>query len=66
VVAVRLPRFGKMRYARGIYCPFGVLHADKDGSPVLRDCSSWRTVSGFFTNMPRCGFVFVEFRRFSE
>lgn len=51
----------KYKRAR-IYGHAGWLHGDKHGAPVLRDQSSWRTVSGFFINTDRTGMVCVEWR----
>jgi hypothetical protein len=49
----------KFRKAR-IYRRFGFLHALKDGGPVLKDESSWRTVNGFFVNTSRTGMLCVQ------
>jgi hypothetical protein len=41
----------------------GWLHGDKNGAPVLRGKSSWRTIVGFYANVGG-GFFTIQFRRF--
>jgi len=42
----------------------GLMHAHKDGSPVLIGDSSWRTVNGIYMNTP-WGHGWILFRRHS-
>jgi hypothetical protein len=50
------------KFRRARICQRGaVLHAMKDGSPVLKDESSWRTVNGFFLNTEKTGMLCVQF-----
>ena len=42
---------------------FTITHSTPDGGPVLRDQSSWRTVSGLCVNT-RWGHVLFQFRGF--
>lgn len=40
----------------------GFMHAHKDGAPVLRSESSWRTINGVYVNT-KWGWLRVLFRR---
>lgn len=50
-------------FADGSSC--GLMYAEKDGGPVLKDESSWRKINGVFINLRRWDFYcYVLFRRF--
>lgn len=44
---------------------FTLTHSDTDGGPVLRELSSWRTISGVCVNT-RWGHVLFQFRGFQD
>jgi hypothetical protein len=48
---------------RSLYGPIALMHATKDGGPVLRDHSSWRTVCGLLVSGQRWSLM-LQFRRF--
>lgn len=48
-----------------IYPTLSIVHAHKDGGPVLRDESSWRTISGIMVNT-RWGYAIIQFRGFGR
>lgn len=58
-------RLTRYRHGRS-YTMFGLLHAAKDGSPVLKGLYPWwRTVNGVYFNHRRTGWLLFEFRRVS-
>jgi hypothetical protein len=57
---MKVDRYKRVRSFRGM----GILHANKNGGPVLKGHTSWRTVNGFYINTGKTGMVCIQFRRY--